>query len=260
MWETSKTPAAVRVVLCSSTIDLYCTGISQPAKSTSRAPWAACQACSGVRRSPAVIGEKFLKCKSVEFAPASSAGPQVVAKFLCPPSADAGMSRSNRRDVLYRAISRIPGDGQHPRRCSLHGLQRPFEHDAQAGEQDRGGGGNEKGPLHRRLLGIGPNQNRNGGPADAADAEEDPHHAAVQARLDVRKQNGNQRRHRDQREPNTLTRPPTFASSILSFVASGTFTLPSSAWHIPATTKAATCINVSMGSMGRVSERERKRI
>src|SRR5437879_15962 len=30
---------------------VYCTGISQPAKSTRRPPWAACQSCSGVRSS-----------------------------------------------------------------------------------------------------------------------------------------------------------------------------------------------------------------
>ena len=40
--------AAVRVALCSATIDAYCTGIDQPAKSTIRPPWATCQSCSDV--------------------------------------------------------------------------------------------------------------------------------------------------------------------------------------------------------------------
>ncbi len=43
MCETSKTPAEERTALCSSTIDVYCTGISQPAKGTMRAPSAACR-------------------------------------------------------------------------------------------------------------------------------------------------------------------------------------------------------------------------
>ena len=37
MCETSKSPAAVRTARCSSTMPLYCTGISQPAKGTMRA-------------------------------------------------------------------------------------------------------------------------------------------------------------------------------------------------------------------------------
>ena len=36
--------------LCSSMMVVYCTGMSQPAKSTMRAPWATCQSCSTVRR------------------------------------------------------------------------------------------------------------------------------------------------------------------------------------------------------------------
>ena len=38
MWETSKTPAPVRTARCPSVTDVYCTGISQPAKSTILAP------------------------------------------------------------------------------------------------------------------------------------------------------------------------------------------------------------------------------
>ena len=37
------TPAAERTAWCSSTIEWYCTGMSQPAKSTMRAPCATCQ-------------------------------------------------------------------------------------------------------------------------------------------------------------------------------------------------------------------------
>ncbi len=48
MCETSKSVAAVRVAVCSAMIDVYCTGIDQPAKSTMRPPWATCQSKSGV--------------------------------------------------------------------------------------------------------------------------------------------------------------------------------------------------------------------
>src|SRR5262245_58187317 len=48
MCETSNSPAAVRLAVCSATIDEYCTGIDQPAKSTIRPPWATCQSASGV--------------------------------------------------------------------------------------------------------------------------------------------------------------------------------------------------------------------
>src|SRR5918994_5345397 len=51
MWETSKTPALVRTARCSSVIELYCTGISHPAKGTRRAPRAAWRSYRGVRRS-----------------------------------------------------------------------------------------------------------------------------------------------------------------------------------------------------------------
>ncbi len=60
MWETSKTPALVRTARCSSMIELYWTGISQPANGTSRAPAATWRSCSGVRFSvsaPAAIGD-----------------------------------------------------------------------------------------------------------------------------------------------------------------------------------------------------------
>ena len=59
MCDTSNIPAARRVARCSSTIEAYWTGIVQPAKSTIRPPWAACQAASGVSRSGAVMGESL---------------------------------------------------------------------------------------------------------------------------------------------------------------------------------------------------------
>ncbi len=49
MWLTSKMPAAVRTAACSSMMVVYCTGMSQPPKSTMRAPWLACQSCNTVR-------------------------------------------------------------------------------------------------------------------------------------------------------------------------------------------------------------------
>src|SRR4051794_12912780 len=58
MWETSKTPARSRTAVCSSRIPAYCTGISQPANGTSRAPAATWRSWSGVRWSasaPAAI-------------------------------------------------------------------------------------------------------------------------------------------------------------------------------------------------------------
>ena len=42
MWLTSKSPAAVRTVWCSSTIPVYWTGISHPANGTMRPPRATC--------------------------------------------------------------------------------------------------------------------------------------------------------------------------------------------------------------------------
>src|SRR5258708_5584573 len=49
MWLTSKMPAPPRTASCSSLTLVYCWGISQPAKSTRRAPAARCCGCSGVR-------------------------------------------------------------------------------------------------------------------------------------------------------------------------------------------------------------------
>ena len=43
MCETSKTPASVRTARCSASTPSYCTGISQPAKGTMRAPAATCR-------------------------------------------------------------------------------------------------------------------------------------------------------------------------------------------------------------------------
>ena len=56
--ETSNSPTPPRVARCSVTIDEYWTGISQPAKSTRRAPFAACQSCSGVLRRSAVTARR----------------------------------------------------------------------------------------------------------------------------------------------------------------------------------------------------------
>src|SRR5918994_7134829 len=51
MCETSKTPASLRTARCSGMTPSYCTGISQPAKGTRRAPSATCRSWIGVRRS-----------------------------------------------------------------------------------------------------------------------------------------------------------------------------------------------------------------
>src|SRR5204863_10089613 len=48
MWAMSNSPHALRTALCSATIEEYCTGMSQPAKSTIRPPWATCQSWQGV--------------------------------------------------------------------------------------------------------------------------------------------------------------------------------------------------------------------
>jgi len=50
-------PHASRTAMCSSRTPVYCTGISQPAKSTRRAPAASWRSNSGVRRSIGVAGE-----------------------------------------------------------------------------------------------------------------------------------------------------------------------------------------------------------
>ena len=51
MWEMSAMPTAERVARCSSMIEVYCTGMAQPAKSTIRPPWERCQSYRGVRKS-----------------------------------------------------------------------------------------------------------------------------------------------------------------------------------------------------------------
>ena len=48
MWLTSNRPAAWRVARCSSTTEVYQTGMSHPAKGTILAPMALCVSCSGV--------------------------------------------------------------------------------------------------------------------------------------------------------------------------------------------------------------------
>ena len=40
MWEMSAMPTAERIARCSSMIEVYCTGMAQPANSTIRPPWA----------------------------------------------------------------------------------------------------------------------------------------------------------------------------------------------------------------------------
>ena len=54
MWLTSNSPAARLTALCSSRMLRYCTGISQPAKSTSLAPCARWKSLSGVRLRSAI--------------------------------------------------------------------------------------------------------------------------------------------------------------------------------------------------------------
>src|SRR5205823_182221 len=51
MWETSKAPQSLRTARCSGMTPSYCTGISQPANGTIRAPSATCCSWRGVRRS-----------------------------------------------------------------------------------------------------------------------------------------------------------------------------------------------------------------
>src|SRR5215218_908919 len=58
MCETSKRPTAVRTASCSAMSEEYCTGMSQPAKSTMRAPSLRWASLSGVRR---VMGSLFSK-------------------------------------------------------------------------------------------------------------------------------------------------------------------------------------------------------
>src|SRR6266516_2136241 len=49
MWDTSNSPATWRTAKCSSRIEVYCCGISQPPKSTIRPPRATCLSYRGVR-------------------------------------------------------------------------------------------------------------------------------------------------------------------------------------------------------------------
>src|SRR4051794_19518820 len=56
MCETSKTPASVRTARCSGITPAYCTGMSQPANGTIRAPSSTCRSWSGVCRSVSGIG------------------------------------------------------------------------------------------------------------------------------------------------------------------------------------------------------------
>src|SRR5918996_2948916 len=58
MCETSNIPALVRTATCSCRIPSYWTGISQPAKGTSRAPAASCRSNRGVRRRVSAVDGK----------------------------------------------------------------------------------------------------------------------------------------------------------------------------------------------------------
>ena len=67
MCETSNTPARSRTAWCSARMPSYCTGISQPANGTSRAPAATWRSCRGVRwraSEPAAIGGRTLAARS----------------------------------------------------------------------------------------------------------------------------------------------------------------------------------------------------
>ena len=56
MCETSKAPQSSRTAMCSGMTPSYCTGISQPANGTMRAPSSTWCSYSGVRRRPAWVG------------------------------------------------------------------------------------------------------------------------------------------------------------------------------------------------------------
>src|SRR5439155_18513970 len=53
--DTSKRPATLRTARCSSRIEVYCCGISQPPKSTMRPPRATCRSYSGVCESALAV-------------------------------------------------------------------------------------------------------------------------------------------------------------------------------------------------------------
>ena len=57
MWEMSAMPTAERIARCSWMIEVYWTGMAQPAKSTIRPPWETCQSYRGVRKSGASMAK-----------------------------------------------------------------------------------------------------------------------------------------------------------------------------------------------------------
>src|ERR1019366_5479619 len=57
MWLTSKSPAAVRVAMCSARMPEYSTGISHPPKFTILAPKRLCASFNAVLRSWVVVGD-----------------------------------------------------------------------------------------------------------------------------------------------------------------------------------------------------------
>ena len=103
MCDRSNRPTALRTVRCSSMIEAYWTGISQPANGTIRAPSATCAACSGVRSRAGRLGHWLVARAEAERSPARSR--QRAAQRVLDHGSLGGMGHQ-----LQRLIGREPAD------------------------------------------------------------------------------------------------------------------------------------------------------
>src|SRR2546429_9972484 len=94
MCETSNTPAARRTAWCSPICELYCTGMSQPPKSTMRAPSSWCSLKSGV----CLPTEPLLKSHGALKAPQGTLSQTKKAAGATPSQAPAALLSCDLRD------------------------------------------------------------------------------------------------------------------------------------------------------------------
>src|SRR4051812_30729954 len=106
MCETSKTPARLRTATCSWRIPSYCTGISQPANGTSRAPARSWRSNSGVRRSVSAAGT----------------GRPQVTPWRSGHELQRKLAHPQRPDHLERLLGAGPGAGDGGDRVADHAL------------------------------------------------------------------------------------------------------------------------------------------
>src|SRR5438445_10925220 len=124
MWLTSNNPTALRTARCSSTMPAYCTGISQPPKSTMRAPMDTCTACNGVRfnATDCSMGNTNLTGGARECQTATGLGAIIEASRSAPPPGPSDL-----RSHLSKEIERTEKSLHDPARSLPKDLHRARE-------------------------------------------------------------------------------------------------------------------------------------